>query len=183
MDGIGGGSPRQYAGHDVSVEFVYRPALADIEGALRARAFRTPAGRAQQLLAPVLAAVAAVVFGALRGAPVLVWIISAVLSAAIGCWAVRWGLRTMSRRMFSILEPYGECRTVADERGAVTTAERASFSFEWTVHREYLETPGLFVLLGGDQASSVGVLPKRGAQGPEDVDRVREILDRHLRRR
>ncbi|MGW0826169.1 YcxB family protein [Streptomyces sp. NPDC002845] len=71
---------------------------------------------------------------------------------------------------------------VADDRGAVTTGERASFSMDWTVFREYLETPGLFVLLGGDRAAAVVLLPKRGAQDPADVDRIRAILDRNLKR-
>jgi hypothetical protein len=71
---------------------------------------------------------------------------------------------------------------VADERGAVSTGERASFTVDWTVFREYLETPGLFVLLGGDRAAGVAVLPKRGAQDHADVDRLRAILDRNLKR-
>jgi hypothetical protein len=88
----------------------------------------------------------------------------------------------MARRMFSVVEPYGQCRMVADDRGAVSTGERASFTVDWTVFREYLETPRLFVLLGGDRAVGVAVLPKRGAQAPADVDRLRAILDQNLRR-
>ncbi|MGW2563092.1 YcxB family protein [Streptomyces sp. NPDC001514] len=128
------------------------------------------------------AAAAVVVFAALRDAALPVWIISLVLSVGIAFWITVRGLHTMARRMFSIVEPYGQCHMVADDRGAVSTGERMSSTTEWTVFREYLETPGLFVLLGGERAAGVAVLPKRGAQDPGDVDRLRAILDRNLKR-
>ncbi|MGI5376396.1 hypothetical protein ACQEV2_19480 [Streptomyces sp. CA-251387] len=130
-----------------------------------------------------MAAIAVSVFSVVRDEPPVVWIISLVLAVPVAFWGTVRGLRTMARRMFSVVEPYGQCRTVADDRGAVTTGERASFSMDWTVFREYLETPGLFVLLGGDRASGVALLAKRGAQDPADVDRLRAILDRNLKRR
>lgn len=88
----------------------------------------------------------------------------------------------MARRMSGFMEPYGQSRIVADDHGAVTTGERASNTVEWTMFREFLETPGLFVLLGGDRAAGFAVLPKRGAQDDVDVDRLRAILDRNLKR-
>ncbi|MGW5970007.1 YcxB family protein [Streptomyces sp. NPDC055186] len=180
MDTRGGDSTDTDRG--TAVEFVYRLTAADFEEALRARARRTPAGRAQALMAPLMAAITAIILGALLDAPLPVWIISLVLSVVIASWGTLRGLRTMARRMFSMVQSYGQCRMVADDRGAVTTGERASFSMDWTVFREYLETPGLFVLLGGDRAAGVAVLPKRDAQDPADVDLLRAILDRNLKR-
>jgi hypothetical protein len=133
-------------------------------------------------MAPLAAATAVVIFSTLRDAPLPVWIISLVLSVAVAFWATVRGLRTMARRMFSVVEPYGQCRMVADDRGVVSTGERVSFTVDWAVFRDYLETPGLFVLLGGDRAAGVAVLPKRGAQNPADIDRLRAILDRNLKR-
>jgi hypothetical protein len=182
MDTMGGDFAHQDTDRGTAAEFVYQPTAADFEEALRARARRTPGGRAQVLLAPLVATAAVVVCAALRDAALPVWIISLVLSVGIVSWGTARGLRTMARRMFSIVEPYGQCRMVADDRGAVSTGERVSFTIEWTVFREYLETPGLFVLLGGERAAGVAVLPKRGAQDPADVDRLRAILDRHLKR-
>ncbi|PVE14045.1 hypothetical protein [Streptomyces scopuliridis] len=182
MDTRGGDSSHQDTDRGTAVEFVYRPTAADFEEALRARARRSPAGRAQALMAPLMAAIAVFVFSALRDATLTVWIISLVLSVAIASWGTVRGLRVMARRMFSVVEPYGQCHMAADERGAVSTGERVSFTMEWTVFREYLETPVLFVLLGGERAAGVGVLPKRGAQDPADVDRLRVILDRNLKR-
>ncbi|MFG2557313.1 hypothetical protein [Streptomyces sp. NPDC048496] len=71
--------------------------------------------------------------------------------------------------MFSVVDPYGQYRMAADERGVATTGERVSLTMDWTVFREYLETPRLFVLLGGDRAAGVALLHKRGAQDPADV--------------
>ncbi|WP_432104542.1 hypothetical protein [Streptomyces sp. bgisy091] len=85
--------------------------------------------------------------------------------------------------MSSIMEPYGRCRTVADDHSAVSTGERGSFTTDWVVHKEYLETPGLFVLLSGDRSAGIAVVPKRGARSPADVGRLKAILDRNLKRR
>jgi hypothetical protein len=178
----GGDSSHQDAERGTAVEFVYRPTAADFEEALRARARRSPAGRAQALMAPLTAATTVVLFSAVHDATPTVWIISLVLSVAVMSWGTVRGLRTMAGRMFSIVEPYGQCRMVADDRGAVSTGERASFTVDWIVFRQYLETPGLFVLLGGDRAAGVAVLPKRGARNPADVDRLRAILDRNVKR-
>ncbi|MEZ3181118.1 YcxB family protein [Streptomyces pimonensis] len=182
MDTRGGDPSHQDTGRGTAVEFVYRPTAADFEEALRARARRSPAGRAQALMAPLMAVIIVVVLGVLLDVMLPVWIVWLVLSSVIASWGTVRGLRTMARRMFSMVEPYGQCRMVADDRSAVTTGERASFSMDWTVFREYLETPGLFVLLGGDRAAGVALLPKRGAQDPADVDRLRAILDRNLKR-
>ncbi|MFF9806912.1 YcxB family protein [Streptomyces coeruleorubidus] len=182
MDIRRGESSQRNTDFRTAVEFVYRPTAADFEEALRARARRSPAGRAQALMAPLVAAIAVTVFSAVQEEPLAVWIISLVLAVPVAFWATARGLRTMARRMFSMVEPYGQCQTVANDRGAVTTGERASFSMDWTVFREYLETPGLFVLLGGDRAAGVALLPKRGAQDPADVDRLRAILERNLKR-
>lgn len=182
MDTRGGEPSRQDTERGTAVEFVYRQTVADFEEALRGRARRSPAGRVQVLMAPLVAVIAVVVFSALRDDALPVSIIALVLSVAVTSWGAVRGLRTMARRMFSVVEPYGQCRMVADDRGAVSTGERASFTVDWAVFREYLETPGLFVLLGGDRAAGLAVLPKRGAQNPADVDRLRAILDRNLKR-
>ncbi|MFD5521996.1 YcxB family protein [Streptomyces sp. NPDC127066] len=182
MDTRGGDSPRRDTDRGRAVEFVYRQTAADFEEALRARARRSPAGRAQVLMAPLIAIVVVSVFSTLHDASLPVWTVTLVLSVAATSWGAVRGLRTMARRMFSVVESYGQCRTVADDRGAVSTCEWISFTVDWTVFREYVETPGLFVLLGGDRAAGITVLPKRGAQDPADVDRLREILDRNLKR-
>ncbi|WP_030576218.1 hypothetical protein [Streptomyces anulatus] len=167
-------------GTGADVVFVYRPAVEDFEEALRARALRTWAGRLQAMTVPVASVGALAVLGVVVGMSAPVLSVALVLCAAIVSWGTLRALRTQARQLFSVVEPYGQCRMVADERGAVSTGERVSFTFEWAVHRGYLETASLFVLLGGERSAGIAVLPKRGAQGPEDVERLRGILDRNL---
>lgn len=183
METRGGDSSDQDTDRGTAVEFVYRLTAADFEEELRTRARRTPAGRAQVLMGPLMAAVAVAVLSMFQHATLPLWIVTLVVCVAAVSWGTVRGLRTMARRMSSVMEVYGQCRMVADDRGAVTTGERASSSIDWSAFREYLETSGLFVLLGGDRATSVTVLPKRGAHEHADVDRLRAILDRHLKRR
>ncbi|MFJ9506361.1 hypothetical protein ACIRPZ_21475 [Streptomyces anulatus] len=130
---------------------------------------------------PVASVGALAVFGVVVGLSAPVLIVALVVCAAVVFWGALRALRTQARRMFSIVEPYGQCRMVADERGAVSTGERVSFAVEWAVHREYLEAARLFALLGGERSAGIAVLPKRGAQGPEEVERLRAILGRNLR--
>ncbi|CAM5410148.1 hypothetical protein [Streptomyces fimicarius] [Streptomyces griseus] len=191
MDGKGGEGFVSDRGTDIGagtgigtgadVVFVYRPTVADFEEALRARALRTGAGRVQAMTGPVVSVGALAGFGLVVGMSAPVLVVALVVCAAVVSWGTLRALRTQARRMFSIVEPYGQCRMVADELGAVSTGERVSFTVEWAVHREYLETARLFVLLGGERSAGVAVLPKRGAQGPEGVERLRAILDRNLK--
>lgn len=160
------------------VEFVYRATADDFEEALRARALRTGAGRLQGFAVPVASVGALTVVG--LSAPVLFGGL-VVCVAFVSRGALRT-LPTQARGTFSIVEPYGQCRMVAHETGAVSTGERVSFTVAWAVHREYLETARLFVLLGGERSAGIALVPKRGARGPEDVERLRAILGWNLRR-
>ncbi|MEU6629276.1 hypothetical protein ABZ905_13420 [Streptomyces parvus] len=182
METSGGDAFAVDADRAAGVEFVYKPTVGDFEEALLAWALRTGAGRFQAFAVPVVSVGVLAVFGVVFGLSAPVLILALVVCAAFVSWGTLRSLRTQARRMFSIVEPYGQCRTVADERGAVSTGERVSFTVEWAVHREFLETARLFVLLGGERSAGVAVLPKRGAQGPEDVERLRAILGRNLKR-
>ncbi|MFI0930391.1 hypothetical protein ACH4RG_01400 [Streptomyces sp. NPDC021019] len=182
MESKGGDAFAAGADRGADVEFVYRPTVGDFEEALRARALRTGAGRLQAFTGPVASVGALAVFGVVVGMSAPVLAVALVVCAAVVSWGTLRAVRTQARRMFSTVEPYGQCRTVADERGAVSTGEQVSFFVGWAVHREYLETARLFVLLGGERSAGIAVLPKRGAQGPEDVERLRAILGRNLKR-
>ncbi|MFF4447037.1 YcxB family protein [Streptomyces sp. NPDC001502] len=164
------------------VAFTYRLTLADIRGAVRARARRTPAGRAETLLLPLLTAVATVGLGLLDGSRPSVIVVSAVAALSVAVFGVFWIRRSTARRLYSVAEPYGECRTVADERGTATTGETMSYTMDWTLFAQYTETPELFVLFGGTRAAAVATLPKRGARHPDDIDRMRAILAQNLKR-
>ncbi len=141
METRGGDSSDQDTDRGTAVEFVYRLTAADFEEALRARARRTPAGRAQVLMGPLMAAVAVAVLSMFQHATLPLWIVTLVVCVAAVSWGTVRGLRTMAQRMSSVMEVYGQCRMVADDRGAVTTGERASSSIDWSAFREYLRHP------------------------------------------
>ncbi|WP_030542007.1 YcxB family protein [Streptomyces albus] len=62
-------------------------------------------------------------------------------------------------------------------RVAVTNGESR---LGWELYPRYVETANLFVALSRDKSAvGVALLPKRGAGGPGDVDRLREIFDRN----
>lgn len=178
---MGGDLPESATERGADVEFVYRPTAADFGEALRARASRTAAGRGQVLVMLLAVVLPAVLFVLVAGLGPLASVLVPVLSLGVMVVALVLGMRAQARRLFSIVEPYGECRMVADERGAVSTGERASFTTEWSVYSGHLETPRLFVLFGGERAAGIAVLPKRGAQDPADVERLRGILGRSLK--
>ncbi|PCG86063.1 hypothetical protein CIB93_11225 [Streptomyces sp. WZ.A104] len=182
MDTMGGDLSESATGRGTAVEFVYRPTAADFEEALRARARRTWAGRSQVLMGLLAVPATACVLALFFDTAPAVWGVTVVLSLIFASVGVVMALRAEARRMFSVVEPFGRCRMVADEGGAVSTGERMSFTCEWSVYRGYLETSRLFVLFGGERSAGVAVLPKRGAEGPEDVERLRAILDRNLKR-
>ncbi|MFD7142487.1 YcxB family protein [Streptomyces sp. NPDC059919] len=169
-------------GRSEQAVFVYEPAFEDFRGAVRARARRTGAGRAETALVPLVTTGVMVGFALFRGfLPGLV-AVCAVLGLGAGAFGVSRGRRGMARRLHGVMAAYGQCRTVVDERGTATTGRTMSYTGDWTLFTHWAETPELFVLLGGPRASCLAVLPKRGAEEPADVDRLRGILDRNLRR-
>ncbi|MEU9160038.1 YcxB family protein [Streptomyces sp. NPDC048424] len=162
--------------------FGYRLTIEDFRQAVRARARKTGAGRAEMALIPLLTTGLVTMFGLLRGLLPAVIVVSAVLGLGAGLIGGVRSRRGMARRLHGVTTPYGECRTVIDERGTATTGETMSYTYDWQLFTEYVETPDLFVLVGGPRASCLAALPKRGAQEPADIDRLRAILDRNLRR-
>lgn len=164
------------------VVLVYRPTLEDALGAVRARARRTGAGRAETAAIPLMTAVLVTMFGLIRGVLPVILVVGGVLALGAGYYGALRVRRSMARQIHSVVGRYGQCRTTADDRGAVTTGETMSFAADWKLFPQYVETPDLFVLIGGKRAAAIGALPKRGAQHPGDVDRLRAILDRNVKR-
>ncbi|MCX4962620.1 hypothetical protein [Streptomyces virginiae] len=165
-----------------SAVFIYRPTFEDFHGAVRARARKTGAGRAETVLLPLVTICLTVGFGLSRELLPVVVAVSAVLGLGAGLFGAARGRRGMARRLHGAMATYGQCRTEVDERGTSTTGETMSYTADWKLFTHYAETSELFVLLGGTRASCVAVLPKRGAQEPADVDRLRGILGRNLRK-
>ena len=164
------------------VELAYRPTVGELASALRARARSTGAGRFQRRVLVWTVAVAAV--GALlsaagsdhRDTPWPLYV--GVVASAAFITAVPW---LQARRFHRLAERQGDIRGTVDDNGIRLTTAHSSGSHDWHLYSRYVETPELFVLLSADK-SAVGfvVLPKRAVAGPEEVDRLRAVLDRRL---
>jgi hypothetical protein len=92
--------------------------------------------------------------------------------------AVPW---LQARRLHRLAERQGDVSGTVDDSGIRLTTAHSSAGHDWHLYSRYVETPELFVLLSADK-SAVGfaVLPKRAVADPEEVARLRAILDRRL---
>ncbi|GAA2227050.1 hypothetical protein GCM10010232_10750 [Streptomyces amakusaensis] len=174
------------AGTRTPVALTYRTTAGDFTAALRVRSRKTPAGRRQRILWPLLALLTFAV-GALRlseaGRPTdpfgLVMLALGVLLAVLHFATPP----LTARQLQQVFGTYGELRTVVDHSGMRTGSEDFEQALGWSAMSRYAETPELFVLLmAGKNAAALGVLPKRGLADPADADRLRALLDEHLQR-
>ncbi|MGW4825269.1 YcxB family protein [Streptomyces sp. NPDC004227] len=165
-----------------SVELVYRPTVGDLASALRARARSTGAGRSQRrvlVFAVAAMAVDALLSAAGPGRHDTPWqLYAGVVVFAAFMTAVPW---LQARQLHRLAERQGDIRGTVDDTGIRLTTAHSSATLDWHLYPRYAETPELFVLLSADKSAvGVVVLPKRAVAGPEDVDRLRAVLDRRL---
>ncbi|MFF8941729.1 YcxB family protein [Streptomyces sp. NPDC014864] len=161
------------------VELAYRPTVGELTSALRARARNTGAGRFQRralIWTSAVSAVGALLSSAGSGRRVPLYV-GLVLFAAF-MTAVPW---LQARRLHRLAERQGDICGTVDDTGVRLTTAHSSAGHDWHLYSRYVETPELFVLLSADK-SAVGfaVLPKRAVADPEEVDRLRAVLDRRL---
>ncbi|MFF1557244.1 YcxB family protein [Streptomyces sp. NPDC058279] len=169
---------------DRAVELVFRATTADVAEALRARSTRTRSGRRSRWMLPTMGTVAVLsavlLFRQGGHLPGAVGFLAAGLTLWVG---TVFGPRLTARAFGGLLERAGETRVVIDGSGVLVATEVTETRVGWAAHPTYAETDGLFVLLSDDKrAVAFIVLPKRGAQDPADIDRLRAVLDRNLRR-
>ncbi|MEU2923632.1 YcxB family protein [Streptomyces sp. NPDC007251] len=164
------------------VELAYRPTVGELASALRARARSTGAGRLQRVA--LVWTVAVTIVGALlsaagsgrRDTP---WpLYAGVVVFVAFMTAVPW---LQARRLHRLAERQGDICGTVDDTGIRLTTAHSSATVDWHLYSRYVETPELFVLLSADK-SAVGfvVLPKRAVADPEEVARLRAVLDRRL---
>ncbi|WP_432002687.1 YcxB family protein [Streptomyces sioyaensis] len=164
------------------VELAYRPTVGELASALRARARSTRAGRFQRRALVWTVAVSTI--GALLSAagsdrhdtPWELYVGAVVFAAFMT--AAPW---LQARHLHRLAERQGDICGTVDDTGVRITTAHSSAGLDWHLYPRYAETPELFVLLSADK-SAVGfvVLPKRAVADPEEVDRLRAVLDRRL---
>jgi len=164
------------------VELSYRPTVEDFREALGARAkVSVSARRTRRLLALVALCLVSAVALSLAGddsvdPPV-------VVMALVFPLVLLGQTRMQARSLHRLAAAKGEQRIVVDESGVTVATEHGTSSLTWQAAPRYAETPRLFVLLSGDKnASGVTLLPKHGASGAGDADRLRALLDQRASR-
>ncbi|WP_405712454.1 MULTISPECIES: YcxB family protein [unclassified Streptomyces] len=164
------------------VELEYQPTTADFAEALNARAKISTSGRRQRkllILMPALAVLMGITIargGHGPGAPVWVGLVFVMLGVVLTPWL-------QGRQLYRFAARQGTCRTVVRETGIEVATDHSTTTVNWAMVPRYRETPQLFVLFSGDkQATGVTMLPKRGVRQPDDLDRLRDVLDRNVQR-
>ncbi|MEU6271637.1 YcxB family protein [Streptomyces populi] len=172
------GEQPQEPGADV-VELEYRPTVADLASALRARRGVSKAGRRQfWVLGGVAVLVALEVALELAGqdAPTfpVIWLVVFGLLLMVSPWL-------QARQFQRLAERQGTFRATVTDAGVTVVTENSSTVLNWVAQPRYRETKDAFVMISSDK-NAVGftMLPKRAVRSPEDVDRLRAILDRNL---
>ncbi|MER7723455.1 hypothetical protein [Streptomyces sp. NPDC096323] len=172
-------SEQQEAVHG-AVELRYDPELRDYTAALRARGRVSAAARRQRILvgAATVCLVAATFLSLARGADMPAALPVALLVCGSLLFLSPW---LVARQLFRFVRRQGEFRVRVEESGVSVDTHNASTVIRWQAQPRYMETADLFVMLSDDKnATSLTVIAKRGARDRSDVDRLREILDRHL---
>lgn len=166
-----------------AVELHYSAARADVREVLRWRALGVHAGRRQLLvwlvLLPLVAPLLLVVQHGRRADPGGLALAAGVgaLCGAGGLLLDRW---RVARRMYAWASEYPEYRCVVTALGMQNhRPDGTAVAYRWAQYTGWTETRNLFVFVfyNGD----LGWLPKRAAQSPSDIDRIRAVFDRNLR--
>ncbi|WP_445528582.1 YcxB family protein [Streptomyces cyslabdanicus] len=91
--------------------------------------------------------------------------------------------RITARQLLRANQHHGVMRVTVGEQGVRTVSTHADIRLGWANYGSYAETDRCFVLRSPDRIGAcAAVLVKRGAHTPEDVDRLRALLDRSLSR-
>lgn len=176
-----GGDHIQSVGPDTAITFVYEPTEADYLAAVRRFTYGTWPGRGGLVVPPALVMLVALFFAELRGFSPEVMALMAVCGAVAGVVVAHKTLMRVAREQYAGTEEYGTCRTVVGDEGMTTTGGALTSAVNWQEFPWYVETGELFVLTTR-RTRIFFVLPKRGAQDPDDVDSARAVLARNLRR-
>ncbi|MET8133848.1 YcxB family protein [Streptomyces sp. NPDC005251] len=164
-----------------TVELEYRPTVADFTSALKARRGVSKGGRRQYWVLGCVALVAVLESAqAMAGRDVslflVIWLVVFVLLMPLMP-------RLMARQFQRLGERQGTFRVTITDAGVTVVTDNSTTALNWVAQPRYRETKDVFVMVSPDK-NAVGftVLPKRAVRAPEDVDRLRAILDRNLTR-
>ncbi|MFG2134318.1 hypothetical protein ACGFNV_42080 [Streptomyces sp. NPDC048751] len=91
--------------------------------------------------------------------------------------------RISAGQLLKANQHHGTVRVTVGAAGVRTVSAHADMRMGWANYGSYTESDRVIALRSPDRAGRCAiVLAKRGARSPEDSDRLRALLDRHLPR-
>ncbi|MFJ6796742.1 YcxB family protein [Streptomyces sp. NPDC091268] len=170
---------------DAAVELYYGTDRGDVREVLRWRVLGSPGGRGQLLRRLVLVPSAPLVLlaaGHGRATDPAALACAAGVGMALGAGCLALDVRRLARRLYRWTSKYPVYHGVLGERGLrVHRPDGSTKAHPWERFASWTETPNLFVLIRRTTGEPTW-LAKRGVPAPADVDRIRAILDRNLKR-
>ncbi|MFD9474854.1 YcxB family protein [Streptomyces goshikiensis] len=173
---------------DQAVELYYGARRGDVREVQRFALRRFPPARRAlraHFLAGASGAGATVLAGLVipphpaRGLPPAALIGVAVAVGLLGSLVALW---RGGRRMYAWASEYPEYRCVVSAAGTANhRPDGTSAVYGWDACAAWAETPNLFVFVYAN-GRDLGWIPKRAALVPEDLERLRGLLDRNLTR-
>ncbi|MFF9812262.1 hypothetical protein [Streptomyces sp. NPDC014006] len=166
---------------DDAVELEYTHEQQDMTDAVRLL-MRKRKGVSGLLYHPALAATVALI-------GVVLLVIRPSDNLGIGIALIVWGVlmlyvpRLSAAQLRKAHEHHGQVRVTVGAAGVRLVSAHADVRTGWANYGSYAESDHVFILRSPDRAGRcANILAKRGARTPQDVDRLRQILDTHLRR-
>ncbi|MCQ9130594.1 hypothetical protein [Streptomyces hilarionis] len=170
--------------HEDEVVLEYEHRLADMEDAVRLVSRKN--GRAALIHRPLF-----LVCVALAGAAAFALGVRDDDGAGVsfGVMFVVWPVlmyfapRLTAERLLKANRHHGRIRVTVGPEGVRTVSAHADLRMGWANYGSYAESERIFALRSPDKAGHCAiVLVKGGVRTPEDLDRLRAILDGRLRR-
>ncbi|MEU6240966.1 YcxB family protein [Streptomyces sp. NPDC047024] len=164
------------------LKLTYRPVAEDFTSALRARMWMSRTGRRLRALFVVagffLVLEVVLLATGKPGVPLVLLVGSVAVPLLIlsSPWLTARQIQRLTGRQ-------GVWRVTVTEEGIALTTDTTTASVTWQAQPRYRETERVFVLVSDDKnATGFTMLPKHGLSDDADVDRLRELLNRHVTR-
>ncbi|MEU6397713.1 YcxB family protein [Streptomyces cinnamoneus] len=177
MNTTGGAEPAVGA----EIEAYYSPRPGDAREAMRWYARKTAKGRAGMLMWLGLP-LAPITLGAVQGMAAEQLLLLAVLGPLVGWYGAYLSLDRQAHRLYEWAARHREYHCIHSDTGVVTRMpDGTSSRILWSQCAGFGESRNLILLLTKEDGTLLW-LPKRAALTDQELDRIRELLGRKLRR-
>ncbi|MET9670867.1 hypothetical protein ABZY19_36885 [Streptomyces sp. NPDC006475] len=163
---------------DVSVQLTYTVTLREIADGVKLQIRHSPVGRwvfrVLRAVGIFLGLVIAINVAANGFDSPALGLLRSIVTVVIIMIAIRW---LMALALLGYARHLGEHRVTVDQSGISTVSNRHTNHTGWEFYGRSIEDRRVFVLLTPDiWGTGVLMLPKRGLSGPQDTERLRELL-------